>query len=172
MERVVIKKGTFTDFAGTVRNVTFAAVSQNIEGVSITCIDSIGENDTYEALNKVLRIGVAVQNPRDFKANDQLAETIAIGKAKKDKSCFAKMFVNNTGLINQTVVEALLAQELKYFQGNPGKYIKGYNKDADLYKANPTAYKAKYACETAKSFTSSKVTSSAIQGIPTESVEL
>ena len=167
MERVVIKKGTFTDFAGTVRNVTFAAVSQTTESLHVSISPT-----SYDEILKVLRIGVAVQNPRDFKADDKLAETIAIGKAKKDKSCFAKMFVNNTGLINQTVVEALLAQELKYFQGNPGKYIKGYNKDADLYKANPTAYKVKYACETAKGLTSSKVTSSAVQGISTESVEL
>ena len=162
MERVVYKVGKFTDFAGIDRQVVFCAVSQDInsiivEGVGIDEVEEIENGDFTSLLDctvvegaKVLRIGLSVQNPQDERADETLGKTIALGKAKKDKSCVSKIFSTSKGLINLPMVTATLDQELKYFQSNPGVYIKGYNKDKELFENNPNKYCEKYGISISK----------------------
>lgn len=130
MEKVVYKVGSFTDYAGRQREVIFAAVSVSNEAAWI--LEKGKDFVVCEFLPKQLRLGVAVQNVGDI-ANTELGKKIAYGKAMKEKSCFSKMYVTDKGLINKTVVEAVLEQEFKYFCENPGKYLKGYNHAKEVF---------------------------------------
>lgn len=140
MEKVVYKVGKFTDYAGNQREVIFAAVSIDLTKKSREVLIKIDESNEgvdifdveFELIPKELRLGVAVQNIGDV-ANTELGKKIAYGKAMKEKSCFSKMYVTDKGLINKTVVDAILEQEFQYFQSNPGKYLKGYNHSKELY---------------------------------------
>lgn len=137
-EKVVFKVGSFTDFAGNVREVIFCAISKSQE------IFPDGKDKPSTVLKSV-DLGVSVQSPNDLSAkNTELGKIIAEGKTRKQKSRVGTMFSTNTGFINKLVVEALLEQELEYFKQNPGKYIAGYNKDKQLYCLNPLEYYAKF----------------------------
>jgi len=135
----VFKLGSFIDFAGQERQVTFAAVSQELkECVGATFNEEIMQN--FNWLVKEVRLGVAVQSPKDLVPNVELSKIIAEGKAIKEKSCIGKLYSTEKGFINGTVVQALLDQELAFFKQNPGKYIKGYNKDKALFESDEDAY--------------------------------
>ena len=43
------------------------------------------------------------------------------------------LYAVDAGLINETMVKALLQQEAEYFKANPGRYLAGYDKDAEKY---------------------------------------
>lgn len=145
-DKVVFKSGDFTDFTGKVRSVTFCAVSieedsfvNNIQDILL----DVNVTNTDLVVKKIV-LGVAVQNPSDDTVNLELAKTISEGKARKFKSSLGALYSTNKGMINYRVVEALLEQELDFFQQNPGNYIAGYNKDKALYNKNPKAYYDKY----------------------------
>lgn len=169
MEKVVYKVGKFIDFAGYEREVVLCAVSQecyriigNIYTGTSTiynlptwscsfqnpCTEIlIGTNSSEkEESEKVLRLGIAIQNPQDslVNSNTELAKKIALGKAKNDRSCIGKIYSTKSGFINQKMVEAFLDQELEYFQNAPHLYIKGYKKDKELFESNPMAYYSKF----------------------------
>ena len=164
MEKVVYKIGKFIDFAGYEREVVLCAVSQEcyriignnhnlLNGSAITCtcdgqywtvgVPKKVQNDESE---KVLRLGIAIQNPQDslINSNTELAKKIALGKAKNDRSCIGKIYSTKSGFINQKMVEAFLDQELEYFQNAPHLYIKGYKKDKELFESSPMAYYSKF----------------------------
>ena len=69
---------------------------------------------------------------------------IAEGKARKEKSRVGTLLSTSKGMINTKVVEALLEQELEYFKQNPGVYIKGYNRDKELFSKSPELYYKKF----------------------------
>ena len=144
MKRVVFKVDKFTDFAGKQREVIFAAVSQDFEGF-VTDYNNSWDDDTD--IVKEVRIGISVQSPKDDVVNTELGKIIAEGKAMKDKSCFCKIYATDKGSINKTMVNALLDQELDYFKQNPGKYLKGYNKDKALFLEEPYFYYEKIGWE-------------------------
>ena len=161
MEKIVYKVGKFIDFAGYEREVVLCAVSQECdikaESNWLTFYEKVLTNTSIygkvsytvppkqkDQLVKVLRLGISVQNPADKKSNSELGKTIALGKAKKDKSCFGKIYSTNSGFINQKMVEALLDQEFEYFKNSPHVYIKGYKKDKELFEKNPNSYYDKY----------------------------
>lgn len=146
MERIVYKVDYFTDFTGDKRQVIMAAVSSEKDILAIEDITS--ENNFSHWFNedqivKEVRLGVSVQNPRD-ENNVELGKIIAAGKARKDKSCFGKLFSTDKGFINHKLIDAFLDQEMEYFKQNPGKYIKGYNKDKELYEYDPVLYSYKF----------------------------
>ena len=143
-EKVASIQKYFIDFEGNCRLFTIAAVSVISEG--ITALDfttlSIGSDDTVdivgESIDKKLLLGVSVQRKGDEEDRD-LGLTIAIGKAKKDKTRIATLYSTDSGLINSKMVSALLEQEAEFFINNPGKYLKGYNKDKEKYLASKEA---------------------------------
>lgn len=141
MEKVVHKIDTFVDFTGKTRQVIMAAVSAEINGYTSV---SNGHWMDYTDVIKEVRLGVSVQSPADREENTELGKIIAIGKAKKDKSCRGKLFSTDKGFINTKLVSAFLDQEMEYFKQNPGKYIKGYDKDKELWKNYPFMYAHKY----------------------------
>lgn len=125
MEKVLYKKGTFVDYKGVTRDYVMAAVSFYTKDVEVF-IGSYG----CDADSKVLSLGVAVCRPGD-EFDAEIGKAIAKGKATK---CFNHtLAVTDDGLINGKMVEALLEQESKYFESNPGRYLLGYDKAADKY---------------------------------------
>ena len=80
---------------------------------------------------KVLSIGVSVCRPDD-EFNETLGKTIAEGKATKYRN--HALYAVDAGLINETMVKALLQQEAEYFKVNPGRYLAGYDRDAEKYR--------------------------------------
>ena len=143
MERIVYKTDFFTDFAGKIRQVIMAAVSNEKNAVAFSYNENTekGESNLFV---KEVSLGISVQNPSDGMINPELGKLIAAGKAKKQKSCFGKLISTDKGFINHTLVAAWLDQEMEYFKQNPGKYIAGYNKDRELYETNPELYFKKF----------------------------
>lgn len=109
MKKVEYIVDSFKDFTGEERQFVMAAVS----------LHSDIDNDM-----KVLSIGVSVCRP-----DDEFNETL--GKAMKYRN--HALYAVDAGLINETMVKALLQQEAEYFKANPGRYLAGYDKDAEKY---------------------------------------
>lgn len=143
MERIVFKIDFFTDFTGKIRQVVMAAVS-NEKKLTAFMYDQNTERFTTDFIIKEASLGISVQNPSDNVVNPELGKIIAVGKAKKEKSCFGKLMSTDKGFINHKLVEAWLDQEMEYFKQNPGKYIAGYNKDRELFEKDPNLYFKKF----------------------------
>lgn len=127
--------GEFKDFTGATRHVCIAAITTTLVSKS------------KEFKYKVINLGVAVQSPHDLgNVDTDLAETIAAGKALSYKTTLSDILLagNDCNIFGQRVINEILLQELDYFRGNPGKYIKGYESDKKLYEASPKEYFAKY----------------------------
>lgn len=115
--------GQFVDYAGNTRDYTMVAVSVPADMI-------IANISGFRCVEKVLTIGVAVRSAQD--KDNGMGVRIAYGKAlkKADHICA----VTHAGMINTTMVEALLKQEAAYFEKNPGMYLAGYDKDAERFE--------------------------------------
>lgn len=134
--KVAFRKGTFTDYAGNKRPYVFAAVSVATGNVAVVEEDI----DHIEFSPKTLNIGLSVLHPDDLARTklvngietpvytEQLGEEIAYGKAINPRSRCGRVIVDRPGLINTSVVEAILEQEEAHFLAHPGNYIAGYEK--------------------------------------------
>ena len=125
MKKVEYIVDSFKDFTGAERQFVMAAVS--IHGEPEVYIEEDG--DIIDNDMKVLSIGVSVCRPND-EFNETLGKTIAKGKATKYRN--HALYAVDAGLINETMVKALLQQEAEYFKVNPGRYLAGY--DAEKYR--------------------------------------
>lgn len=151
-EVIVTKAGEFTDYQGVKRQYIMAAISMPASKVVMTeeqldnfadaALEANGEDfdfDYEEDIVKQVNLGISVVN-YDHKGgidkfDEELGKVIAVGKARKKP--VGTYFVNRPGLINDTVVSAILAQEMKYFEQNPGSILAGYNDARDKFlKAN------------------------------------
>lgn len=99
-------EGTFIDYKGDKREYTICALSCPIEE---------GDDKASDSEVKQLRLGMAE----------------AERKAKENP--FSILRSDTCGVINSTMVQAILEQEAEFFENNPGKYIKAYRKDAERY---------------------------------------
>ncbi len=119
MNKVQYITGTFTDFKGQERHFVMAAVSiPDSESYVIL------EDENLVFTPKCVSIGVSVCLPFD-EFNEELGKKIAYGKAIKFND--HRLYATDGGLINTTMVDALLKQESEYFKTYPGRYIKGYD---------------------------------------------
>lgn len=118
----------FEDYTGTERKFVMAAVSLYSNGIFIEEDGEIIGDDA-----KILSIGVSVCRPDD-EFDEALGRTIAEGKAVRYRN--HALYTTDAGLINGPMVTALLQQEAKYFKTNPGRYLAGYDKDAEKYRKN------------------------------------
>lgn len=73
-------------------------------------------------LVKSLSIGIAICNPEDD-FNETIGKAKALGKAENSMPV---LFATKSGVINTTMVSALMQQEANYLKSNPELYIKGY----------------------------------------------
>lgn len=120
MKKVEYIVDSFKDFTGEERKFVMAAVSLHGEPeVYIEEDDEPVDNDM-----KVLSIGVSVCRP-----DDEFNETL--GKTTRYRN--HALYAVDAGLINETMVKALLQQEAEYFKVNPGRYLAGYDRDAEKY---------------------------------------
>lgn len=136
--RVVYREGMFTDFKGNNRQYIIAAVSektQNAEGISSMVIEEGTKPDQLFMSDAVKRLslGFAICSPED-KWDPILGQTIALGKAVKRPA--RVMWVSHAGMINTDVVNALIEQEMKFFENNPGSVIAGYDEAKKKYYAD------------------------------------
>lgn len=135
--KIVYRKGTFTDHAGRKRPYVFAAVSGqassedfSIEGPNFA-IKSVGVGFSIvhpSDLNRTKKVkvkGVEVEVPI---YNEAIGEQIAVGKATHYKNSRV-LFTMEPGFINTKVVNALLEQEEAHFLSNPKAYIANYERD-------------------------------------------
>jgi hypothetical protein len=143
--RVVFRNGVFTDYKGNQRQYIVAAVSertQNANGNYSVVIEESDKPDEiiYSDAVKKLTLGFAICSPED-KWNEELGKTIALGKAVKRPS--RVMWVSHAGMINNDVVNALIEQEMKFFENNPGSIIAGYDEAQRKYKQSLSKSTAK-----------------------------
>ena len=134
--RVVFRNGMFTDYKGNQRQYIVAAVSERTDdcyGIPATVIRGGMKPDVIEVRDAVkkLTLGFAICSPED-KWNEELGQTIALGKAVKRPA--RVMWVSHAGMINNDVVNALIEQEMKFFENNPGSIIAGYDEAQRKYK--------------------------------------
>lgn len=114
-------EGTFIDYKGDEREYTICALSCPIEE---------GDDKASDSEVKQLRLGIAVR--RD---GDECVRGIGMVEAerKAKENPFSILRSDTCGVINSTMVQAILEQEAKYFEKNPGKYLKSYNTDRSVY---------------------------------------
>lgn len=149
-ERVVYRSGSFIDYAGNKRNYIVAALSQVLpeDGYVImndedlinfhsNDLDYDGKDvyvDYYRTIvPKSLSLGFAICNAGDT-FNESIGKEIALGRARKKPQ--RQLFASNLGLINTKVVDAVLEQEMEYFESNPGTIITGYDHSKEQYLKN------------------------------------
>lgn len=114
---------SFVDFTGTERKFIIAAVSQD-------CLDCTQISE--EEIEKALYLGISVCNAKDT-FDEELGKRIAKGKALSPKSRIGVLHATKRGVINTKMVRALLEQEAEYMKQNPGTYLRGYDKDKEMY---------------------------------------
>ena len=121
-------KGQFVDYRGETRDYTMVAVSIPFKDVA-----KFGPFGIYGSMpvEKILTIGVAVRCNRD--KDNGMGARIAYGKAVKNLD--HTLMATHSGLINTTMVGALLQQEAAFFEKDPGMYLKGYDNDRRRYEA-------------------------------------
>lgn len=128
MRKVEYKVDSFTDYTGVERKFVLAALS--ISDESSIYIEESNEEE-IESAYKVLTLGISVCRANDT-FNEELGKKIAEGKANKYRN--HAIYTTDSGLINATMVKALLEQEATYFKANPGRYLIGYDKDKQKYE--------------------------------------
>lgn len=134
--RVVYRNGIFTDYKGNQRQYIVAAVSERTDdcyGIPATVVCGGMKPDVIETRDAVkkLTLGFAICSPED-KWDEELGKTIALGKAVKRPA--RVMWVSHAGMINTDVVNALVDQEMKFFENNPGCVIAGYDEAKRKYE--------------------------------------
>lgn len=134
--RVVFRNGMFTDYKGNQRQYIVAAVSERTDdcyGIPATVVCGGMKPDIIETRDAVkkLTLGFAICSPED-KWDEELGKTIALGKAVKRPA--RVMWVSHAGMINTDVVNALVDQEMKFFENNPGCVIAGYDEAKRKYE--------------------------------------
>lgn len=99
-------------------------VAEFIEG---TFIDYKGDKREYTIC--------ALSCPIEEGDGDEYVRGIGMAEAerKAKENPFSVLRSDTLGVINSTVVQAILEQEAEFFERNPGKYIKAYRKDAERY---------------------------------------
>lgn len=114
----------FTDKVGVERNVTMALVIEPL--VSAMVAESVLEvlftgDTTMVDITKKISIGLAIHNPLDT-YDATIGETIAIGKAKKNKTSVLKYYTD-ANYVSDTLIQALMEDVRADFLKNPDKYF-------------------------------------------------
>jgi hypothetical protein len=135
--KIVYRKGTFTDHEGLKRPYVFAAVSGegnsedfSVEGPSFV-IKSVGVGFSIvhpSDLNRTKKVRIKGVETDVPVYDETIGEQIAVGKATHYKNSRV-LFTTEPGFINTKVVNALLEQEEAHFLSNPKAYIANYERD-------------------------------------------
>lgn len=137
-EIVEYKIDSFVDYKGLEHKIVLCALSFTPESNEFNGVFSAGWMDIdgyivdHTAIKRVLSIGVSVCNPED-KFDEETGKKYAYNKAKYDSKS-QKLFTSNKGIINKTLVNAVLEQEMNFIKENPEKIIRGYNDSKARYE--------------------------------------
>lgn len=138
----------FVDFEGKTHKFIIAAYSEVLpthsaelnlyeeEDFPVTYDVSGYIDDSWEEslgpVVKKLSIGVAICHPDD-QYNEELGKKKALKAAIQSTKV---LYSSKLGLINTTMVTALLKQEAEFLKNNPELYIKGYRDKHNKFLAN------------------------------------
>lgn len=130
---------SFVDYQGIEHHFVVASLSETLpetekEFLNITdtpegpvehTVCAYTDYDTYEVTTvvKSLSVGISICNPED-------EFDVEVGKAKalaRAKCSTPVLYATKPGVINTTMVKALMKQEAEYLKNNPDAYIKGYS---------------------------------------------
>lgn len=139
---------SFTDYEGKVRHFVIAAVSETLPKTAVEAYkdewtgedkkitysiaeEVEGEPTAYltDEVVKVLKLGITICNPNDT-FNEELGKKVAAQRAQP------KLYATDSGVINSTMVKALLQQEASYVKNNPEKYIAAYAENREKFFKN------------------------------------
>ena len=93
---------------------------------------SYTDYDSYETAKvlKSLSLGISICNPED-EFNVEVGKAKALARAKCSTPV---LYATKPGVINTTMVKALMKQEAEYLKNNPDAYIKGYSAAEKKYE--------------------------------------
>lgn len=137
---------SFVDYQGIEHHFVVASLSQTLPKTEKEFFDdtdtpdaevshhvmSYTEYDSIETAKvlKSLSLGISICNPED-------EFNVEVGKAKalaRAKCSVPVLFATKPGVINTTMVKALMKQEAEYLKNNPDAYIKGYSTAEKKYE--------------------------------------
>lgn len=132
---VMYENGSFVDFQGVERKFVVCALSTSNFGADVSV--ELNAVDDYEGtilggvdIKRALFIGVSVCNPKD-EWNEEKGKMIALAKARGFKASApeksAALFTTRSGMINEALVNCVLAREIEHIKADPEYVIKGYN---------------------------------------------
>lgn len=129
---------SFVDFKGEEHKVIACAIS-NTPDTTDDCELAISyvygdyaEYDRRQYVKRIVSVGYSVCNPEDT-YNEEKGKNIAYHKALGNLSNPVLCSPVN-GIINKTLIKALLKQEVKFIKDNPERVIKGYNDSMARYE--------------------------------------
>lgn len=149
-EYINVLEDAFADYKGIVHPFTIVAVSQTVPETGkelgeaehywnnevthevTVYLEDYGTWDYIGNIGKVVKLGIAICNPDD-EYNNKIGYNKALSRARNSTPVLYAN-INNLGIINTKVIEALLQQEAKYLKENPAKYIKGYKEAEEKWK--------------------------------------
>lgn len=142
---VEYKVGSFIDFKGLEHKIVACAISNTPEPIydgygklAISYIDGeYSYEDNKQYVERVVSIGYSVCNPEDT-FDENKGKAIAYHKALNNLSK-PVLCSPVKGVINKTLIKALLNQEIKFISENPERVIKGYNDSKARYEKRKKA---------------------------------
>lgn len=139
--KVFSKEGSFRHYEGDNRKYIMVAVVDNLKEkkdgkpVANLCIvdaEIVGKKDFFSnkdwKITKTLTFGIAVCHPND-KYDFEVGKKIAIEKALRNNEIRRCIAFSHHGLIDDYMIEYLLAREAQAFENNPGAFITNYTED-------------------------------------------
>lgn len=128
---------SFIDYKGLEHKIVLCALSvtpEHTEDESFIAglINQDGNCFYGKAVVRTLCIGVSVCNPEDT-FDEKMGKEIAYKKAKYGTNSLRLCSVSK-GVINKTLVDAFMKQEMNFIKANPDKVIKGYTDTKTRYE--------------------------------------
>lgn len=140
MKQDVVKylHDSFVDFKGQTHDVVICALSttpeSDLDHEYKTCWVNKCELLEDSLIVRMVTLGISVCNPED-KFDLERGKRNAYNRALNDSNC-PTIFANLNGIINDSLVDAFMKQEMGYILDNPERVIKGYNDAKKRWEAN------------------------------------
>lgn len=130
---------SFVDFKGKERKIVACALSQTPKS-NDDCKMVVGWKDIdeyvedYSEICRAVTVGITVCNPSDTFNLDR-GMRIAYSRALNDPNC-PTLYTTTNGVINKSIVNAFLQQEIDFIKKNPERIIKGYDEAKERFERN------------------------------------
>ena len=125
MNNEIVLKDKFVDYAGKEHQFVIAGVKIPLAGE----VEDPDDPDCICLVNYALGIGVAICNPVD-EFDGKIGALKALGRAYKQAPI---IYAQYSGQLGESVINAVLQQEIDYIKHHPEKYIGGYLDAKDKY---------------------------------------